>query len=497
MAFEGVVGAGARRRVDWTAVAVPALIVVAFAIHVTVPLPDDVAWLLTACERMIVGQRLYVDIAELNPPMSVWLYLPFVRLAQIVGASPDAVTACAATAFGLATILAAERILVAAGLIERPAAWRCVAILALLIAPVTTFAQRDHIAAMAALPMLAAIAARAAGSPSTFADRVLAGVAAGLAMSIKPHFAVAIALPALYALARRRSLGSVFTAEYIAAAAVVALYAAAMALAYPAYFTEMLPVAREVYLPNRLDLLTLLTTGDMMQAYVLVGAFAATRPAFLLRPLYLTLLLGAAGFVVAYLLQGKGWHYQALPALSLAMIVFGLSVLDREPYDGVILRAFARALAAFLVVAPAVEWRVWRDADAAMIETLTPFGPGLKIALMSDALPVASPLHRTLHATLVNRGPSLWMAGNALAQCRSDASRADLCARASAAERAAFLEDVTRNPPDVILTHAGAVDWLAWAREDPRLAAVLDGYAAMTTLPAYGVAVTVMRRKPA
>ena len=41
----------------------------------------DTSWLITVCERMLSGERLYADIYETNPPFSVWLYLPPVAAA--------------------------------------------------------------------------------------------------------------------------------------------------------------------------------------------------------------------------------------------------------------------------------------------------------------------------------------------------------------------------------------------------------------------------------
>ena len=40
----------------------------------------DVGWLLTLGERMLDGQRPYIDFFEANPPMSILLYLPAVAL---------------------------------------------------------------------------------------------------------------------------------------------------------------------------------------------------------------------------------------------------------------------------------------------------------------------------------------------------------------------------------------------------------------------------------
>jgi len=37
------------------------------------PLKDDVAWLLYIAGRWLTGQRLYIDLVEVNPPLIIWL----------------------------------------------------------------------------------------------------------------------------------------------------------------------------------------------------------------------------------------------------------------------------------------------------------------------------------------------------------------------------------------------------------------------------------------
>src|SRR5690606_30677499 len=48
----------------------------------------DTAFLLYAAERLLDGARLYVDLVEVNPPLVVWLNLPLVILARVLGVSP-------------------------------------------------------------------------------------------------------------------------------------------------------------------------------------------------------------------------------------------------------------------------------------------------------------------------------------------------------------------------------------------------------------------------
>src|SRR5262249_15849658 len=52
----------------------------------------DVSWCLTLAEKILDGQRLYVDVLELNPPGGLLLYLPPVMVARLLGLQPESVT---------------------------------------------------------------------------------------------------------------------------------------------------------------------------------------------------------------------------------------------------------------------------------------------------------------------------------------------------------------------------------------------------------------------
>jgi len=49
----------------------------------------DVAWLLTLGEKLLAGQRPYIDMIETNPPMSILLYLPALIAGRGLGVAPE------------------------------------------------------------------------------------------------------------------------------------------------------------------------------------------------------------------------------------------------------------------------------------------------------------------------------------------------------------------------------------------------------------------------
>src|SRR6476646_9822597 len=109
--FEGttVQWQSSRRAPAW-ALAVGLALLAALLQSTLIPLDGDISWLITVSERVLDGQRLYVDVIEVNPPASVWLYLPWVALARLLGARPEAVIVTVTIAGALLSLRATLRL---------------------------------------------------------------------------------------------------------------------------------------------------------------------------------------------------------------------------------------------------------------------------------------------------------------------------------------------------------------------------------------------------
>src|ERR1700694_6056243 len=84
---------------------------VAILLRQIVPLNTDVSWLLTIGERVLDGQRLYVDIVEINPPMAVFAYLPGIAVARALGVDPKNVTDALIMMLAASSLVATARVL--------------------------------------------------------------------------------------------------------------------------------------------------------------------------------------------------------------------------------------------------------------------------------------------------------------------------------------------------------------------------------------------------
>src|SRR6202051_2284601 len=74
----------------WISIAI--LFAAAIVLRHVLAANTDVSWLLTVGERILDGQRLYVDVIETNPPMAVLAYIPGIVIAREFGLPVEAVT---------------------------------------------------------------------------------------------------------------------------------------------------------------------------------------------------------------------------------------------------------------------------------------------------------------------------------------------------------------------------------------------------------------------
>ena len=164
------------------------LVVAAVSVALRGEATPDVSWLITMCERMLNGERAYVDIIETTPPEPMLLYMPGALFAKFIGGTPEAATFAFAYACAFGSLWLAARIL-PSRLSDGVPAWSALTSVAvvLFILPSDAFAQREYFAAAWALPMTA-VFIRHAGDQSwpPLTDRALAALLGGLAIAVKP-----------------------------------------------------------------------------------------------------------------------------------------------------------------------------------------------------------------------------------------------------------------------------------------------------------------------
>lgn len=288
------------------------------------PLNHDAAALLHFSQRWLGGERLYVDLIDVNPPLVFVLNLVPAIIARLtpIGA-PTALMLCVLAWITFGFLLSWRLLRSAPGAVS--AIHRYIfppLFLFLMIAyPGPEFGQREHLMVVASLPYLLLAQARLEQRELARGLAVATALFAAIAFALKPHF---LLIPLLVeamvigTLGLRRGLRDGVPQTL---GLVFAVYGAFVLLLTPAYFDVVVPLAMDKYL----------TLGGMGPWRVLVES-QLSAPAAILFPLALASLLvrrplarliavAALACVVIAVVQGKGWPYHVLPAESFVLLL--------------------------------------------------------------------------------------------------------------------------------------------------------------------------------
>jgi len=447
----------------------------------------DVSWLITLCEKILDGERPYIDFIETNPPASIYVYMLPVIVARTLSVAPEIVTDLFIFAAAAVSLWLSARIVRAANLFDRTAIFQLAALFGaiFLLLPAQTFGEREHIAIITFLPLLALSAVRANGKSVSLVLVIAAGFGAGVTAIIKPHFACAIVLIALISAWPARKWNIFFALENWIAGAMLAAYGAFVYFAFPVFIEKTLPLVAEIYVPVRAPVFRfLLHFATPIYLLVFLSVFLIKGREALRAPFSL-LLAASVGFSVSYYSQLKGWAYHSYPMLAFALAAAVIAFAQRWPLAADvseqrnerakrIASAFSIALlagATFLWMNFAVDMRALRDPIARVAPKPT------MIAITSD-IAIGHPLTRSLNGTWVGRVCSQWIVIGAeiLKRQTSDQALHRRYDELAAQDRTMLIEDIRRAKPDIILVDRVRFDWWQWAQRDAALMREIDNY---------------------
>jgi len=475
---------------------------VAVIVRCFIWLNSDVSWLLTLAEQVLAGARAYVDYSEPNPPASIMIYMPAILFAHLASISAESALTILVFVGALVSIALAARALPSGALSqsrERSILFALACVL-LLILPGDNFAERENVSLIVILPLLALYARRADGERAPPGLAIVAGLGGGIAIAIKPYFALALLLPFLFVLWRGRMQGrsivaALFAPEQLAAAAVVLAYGGALVRIFPDYTTHTLPLVLTLYVPLRYSVPLMLVNPSII--LVIVTGLAALGLGWreFRSPIVAIVGLAALGFTVAVMAQGKGWPYHGYPAVALSLFVLGMILVKRlatfldgnnvakrrivELAFGAGLLSCAYALASFwLLQEPSRSFLV------SVVARLVP--PHPKIISIYGAPGLAFPLTRKLDGAPLGRTPFQWISAytdrmltagtldpTGSTQISNPALRRTI-ENYARQDRLELADLIRTRHPDVILV--GGDGERQWALSHPEIAAALRPY---------------------
>jgi hypothetical protein len=292
----------------------------------------DAAWYLYVAQGLMNGKAMYRDFMEVNPPLAAWETLPLAYVANSSGLG--IVGVFNAGVFGLTALsLALVYRYLALGGSQSTAATRLTVVLvatALLYFPGGSFGEREHILVLLFLPWLFLRAARAKGAVVGFPEAVAVGLLASAGICLKPHALLAPLAAEAALMALHRDWRRLLAPENFAASLAAVAYVVAVRIFTPDFFSTMLQLGVHAYVPFiGFDRATIVLGSIGAFGTLLVAAVLFRLSGGADRQVAAATLAAAAGFLIAYFIQGKGFSYQLLPATMLAAISATAVLADR------------------------------------------------------------------------------------------------------------------------------------------------------------------------
>jgi hypothetical protein len=297
----------------------------------------DQLWCLYVAQRLLHGSKLYgPELLETNPPLIMGmllipaalgnlLHLPVTLLFKLGVLLTEIVSAL----LSLHLLRRLEPNLTPAKLWSL--AFAFIAVFAIL--PARDLGQRDHLLAILCLPYVIAAALDASHRRKTsLLLKITIGILAGLGICLKPHHILIPLFIEAALIYKNRSLRQLLRPELLALIATGLAFLAAIRLITPAYLNEVVPLLNDVYWAiGHLTFPQLIAESTQLHilAAITLALYLWLKPR---SPLPTLLILAGAAATIAYYLQGTGWYYQQIPALSffaLALWFLLIELADR------------------------------------------------------------------------------------------------------------------------------------------------------------------------
>lgn len=305
-----------------------ALVLASIAAQVFSPLNHDAAYYLHSAKDLLEGRELYNDLYfDMNPPLAMFFSLPAVLLSELTGLFPvDAYRVCL---FGwiLFSSWLAWRLM--DGLLPEPArrGLMVFVLIAVCLAPLDHFGQREHYLMVALLPYLALAARRAERLPVSLLGAAFIGAHAAPGLSLKPYFLLVPAIIEIYLFLRHRNLRKLFRPETLGLGFAVLIYLLFIVFYTPAYFTVVIPMAAEIYDKLNIPFLDILFISESPILAAALFIYLRRRGTLNKTGLPDILCLATVGLFAAFLLQMKGWAYHLYPTVACLIMFLGAYIV--------------------------------------------------------------------------------------------------------------------------------------------------------------------------
>ncbi len=444
----------------------------------------DTAWYLVATRQWLMGAELYVGIIEVNPPLNFYFTLPAIAIADFFGISDTngeylSVAILLFLSLCWSGVIARKDLGLSTG---RRLGLLCGIAAALVLPALNNFGQREHLLVILILPWLLG---ELASTPATFRIQVIRAGVAALGICLKPHFIVfPLAISGLKAW-QERSLMPLFSAANLTFLAVGLGYVGFVAQVHPAYLSQIVPLALEIYGAYAAPIETVFSSIAIEVLVVTMPLLVVLSGSFRYREAGLVAAVAGAG-LGAYFLQGTGFGYHAIPFRSFSLIACCFIILKSRELNATVIVG-ALAIAALLAIS--TNRGFYRNSPALEIaEVALNHGVVDSLMVLSPHVSVGPSAAIASGASWASRYPANWLVPGAVNRLAiTDCVRtAKTCARLesiAALNRTDNIADIIAARPELLVfdLRSGYFDefnfsWEAFMAKDPNWAEVFGEY---------------------
>ena len=442
------------------------------------PINHDVGCLLEIAHRWVNGERLYVDIIDVNLPLVFALH----AIPELLSRATPFLGWTAMTWFTLcffvaiaASFLASRRLVHVVPSLAHPLTEAVVPptlLFLFIVLPNDNFGQREHLMMIAMAPYVLLASARAEGADSRLSRAFIWGVAicAGIALAQKPHFMLIPLAVEAYVLVHcglRRMLRD--PVPWIVGGIAVA-HLAYIVLLTPNYARFVLPIMFDSYAVMGGTSWRQVLLGDTVLPTLLALLTLGALAIFLSRTVAARVIVAyGVGAALAAAAQAKGWPYHVMPALGSAILLAAVTLsqmvdrylpLDRQAHR----RPVAAIGATFLILlyfqaalstAPFHKQREFKDSIAGvLLHIVEQNAPNRTLLILSPGIYPHYPMINYAHARMAMRFQTLWVLQGIYADCEEFATLYTAPEDMQDAERFVYesvSEDFDREKPDLLI----------------------------------------------
>jgi len=505
---------GADRAIKAALLAVPIAWLIGYLFP---PINHDVGAVLDVAHRWVSGERLYVDIIDVNFPLVFIVYAIPELMSQFFGGSPVVWLNGLLIAAVLGSFLACRKLVHLIPSTSHPLAEALlppVILFALAVLPNDMFGQREHIMLIAAMPYLLLAGVRAEGGKATFAMRLGIGIAAGIGFGLKPFFLFIPLFVELYLLALRGWRPTFTDVVPWSIGAIAVAHVLIVFFVTPAYGEVVLPLVAELYSEVG-DSTSSVLTGKLVLPTLIAWACISALAFFLSRsPFSRAVILFAAAAMLSAILQAKGWNYHMLPSFAavillasaaLAQMVDRYLPIERRQHRLPVAGISASFLAllyyqAALFNPPFYKQIEFNDSITdTLIHVVEQYAPNKRILVLSPGIYPYYPLVNYTGARMAMRFQTMWLLQGVYAECDEQGDIYNPPERMGEQEKMVFnsvSDDFARLRPDLVIVDnipgipecgPEAFNYLTYFKRNPKFAQSFASYELLLTINQFSV----------